>query len=234
MLLVAVYLGSLILGGGLLVASALLGGKDTGGHDKDFSKDFSKDFEHDVEHDVDHDHDADHDHDHAHEVGYAHLGTSDALWMPLLSVRFWTFFLAFFGLMGLLLEGMRAIGLIGAPWGVGLGMSIAAGATAGYLISNILRRLKRERVNSEVVPEHDYEGKAGEVLLDVAHGDPGLVRLDVKGVSIDVTAVAFDEHTPRLKRGSKVIVLEYRDGKVVVAPFETGEREVGPAGRERA
>jgi membrane protein implicated in regulation of membrane protease activity len=225
-LLVAIYLGSLILGGGLLVVSALLGGKDTGGHD------------HDADHDADHGADADHDadHDHGHEVSYAQLGTSDALWMPLLSMRFWTFFLAFFGLMGLLLQGMTKLGLIGAPWGVSLGMAIGAGAIAGYLISNILRRLKRERVNSEVVPETDYEGKAGEVLLDVAPGDPGLVRLEVKGVSIDVTALALDEQTPRLKRGSKVIVLEYRDGKVVVAPFETGDREGGPAerGRERA
>jgi membrane protein implicated in regulation of membrane protease activity len=231
-LLVAIYLGALIVGGGLLVASALLGGKDTGGHDKDFSKDF----DHDVDGGVDHDADHEHEHDHGHEVAYAHLGTADALWMPLLSIRFWTFFLAFFGLMGLLLEGMTKLGLVGAPWGVSLGMSVGAGAIAGYLISNILRRLKRDRANSEVVPEHDYEGKAGEVLLDVAPGDPGLVRLEVKGVSIDVTAVAFDEQTPRLKRGSKVIVLEYRDGRVVVAPFETGEREGGPAerGRERA
>ena len=38
----------------------------------------------------------------------------------------------------------------------------------------------------------------------------------------------------RLVRGSKVIVLEYRDGKVVVAPFETGERDVRVPERGRA
>jgi hypothetical protein len=211
MLLLAAYMGALVIGGGLLVVSAVLGGND---HDHDF--------DHDVDHDVDHDAD----HDAAdHDAALAHVSASDALWLPIFSIRFWTFFLAFFGLTGLTLEGMRAIGLIGAPWGVALGLAVVMGAVAGYVVSRIIRSLKQEHVSSAVVPEVDYAGKAGEVLLDVAPGDPGLVRMDVKGVSIDVPAVAVDGDAPRMKRGSKVIVLSFKDGKVVVAPFETGERD---------
>ncbi|MBX3467103.1 MAG: DUF1449 family protein [Planctomycetes bacterium] len=205
MLLLGLYLGGLVLGGGLLAASVVMGDSD-----------------HDVDHDLDHD--LDHDVSHG-----GHVGAADAVWLPILSIRFWTFFLAFFGLTGLTLEGLRAVGLIGAPWPVVLGLAAATGVGAGALVSRLLRGLKQERVSSEVVPELDYVGKAAEVLLDVAPGDPGLVRLDVKGVSIDVSAVLADDGEA-LRRGSKVIVLAYEQGKVKVAKFETGEHE---AARER-
>ncbi|MCO5170175.1 MAG: YqiJ family protein [Planctomycetes bacterium] len=205
MLLLSLYVGGLVLGGGLLAASALMGDAD-----------------HDADHDLDHD--LDHDADHG-----GHVGAADAVWLPILSIRFWTFFLAFFGLTGLTLEGMRAVGLIGATWAVVLALALVTGAGAGWLVSRLLRGLKQEKVSSEVVPEQDYVGKAAEVLLDVAPGDPGLVRLDVKGVSIDVSAVLADD-AEALRRGQKVIVLAYEQGKVKVARFETGEHE--PA-RER-
>lgn len=209
MLLLSIYLGGLIVGGGLLLVSAVLGGND---HDADLGGDL------DVDGDLDADADADLDHD-------GHVGVGDALWLPVLSIRFWTFFLAFFGLTGLLLEGMRTVGLIGAPWGVVLALAIVAGVGSGWLVSLIIRKLKTEKVTSEVVPEHDYAGKAAEVLLDVAPGDPGLVRLDVKGVSIDVTAVVAAADVGPFKRGARVIVLAYEQGKVIVAPFETDERD---------
>jgi hypothetical protein len=208
MILLAAYVGALILGGGLLAASAVLGGH---GHDAD----------HDVDHDVDHD-------AAAHDVGDVHLGAADAIWLPVLSIRFWTFFLAFFGLTGSLLEAFRKLGLIGAPPAVVAVLAAVVGLGAGYAIARILRSLKQERISSEVLPETDYPGKAGEVLLDVAPGDPGMVRLDVKGVSIDVPALAADADLKAMRRGSKVIVLSYKDGKVSVAPFETGEAEGVP------
>ena len=209
MLLLATDVGALVLGGGLLVASALMGG----GKDADLDVDVGGP---DVDVDLDADADADLDHD-------GHVGVGDALWLPILSIRFWTFSLAFFGLTGLVLEGMRMVGLVGAPWGVVLGLAVVTGAVSGWVVSRIVQQLKQERVSSEVVPEHDYAGKAAEVLLDVAPGDPGLVRLDVKGVSIDVSAVLASPDAGPLRRGSKVIVLAYEQGKVRVAPFELGD-----------
>ncbi len=213
MLLLATYVGALVLGGGLLVASALMGG----GKDADLDVDHDLDVGGpDADLDADADADAALDHD-------GHVGVGDALWMPILSIRFWTFSLAFFGLTGLVLEGMRMVGLIGAPWGLVLGLAVVTGAVSGWVVSRIVQQLKQERVSSEVVPEHDYAGKAAEVLLDVAPGDPGLVRLDVKGVSIDVSAVVASPDVGPLRRGSKVIVLAYEQGKVRVAPFEVGD-----------
>lgn len=220
MLLLASYVGALVLGGGLLVVSALLGDK---AHDADLDHDIDADLDVDVDV-VDADLDADHD---------GHVGVGDALWLPVLSIRFWTFFLAFFGLTGLSLEGLRLAGLVGAPWGIVLGLSILAGVASGWLVSRIIQKLKHEKVSSEIVPEHDYAGKAAEVLLDVASGDAGLVRLDVKGVSVDVTAVLASPEVGPFKRGSKVIVLGFADGKVRVAPFETGDDDARTAERER-
>lgn len=217
MLLLATYVGALVLGGGLLVVSALMGGDD---HDADLDHDIDADADLDADADVDADHDG-------------HVPVGDAMWLPVLSIRFWTFFLAFFGLTGLSLEGLRVAGLVGAPWGVVLGLSIVAGVASGWLVSKIIQQLKHEKVSSEVVPEHDYAGKAAEVLLDVAPGDPGLVRLDVKGVSIDVTAVLATPDVGPFKRGTKVIVLGFEHGKVRVAPFETGDDDARSAERER-
>ena len=221
MLLLATYVGALVVGGGLLVVSAVLGGKDL-----DADHDVELDADADVDADLDADADADADHD-------GHVGVGDALWLPVLSIRFWTFFLAFFGLTGLSLEGLRVGGLVGAPWGVVLALSIVAGFVSGWVVSRIVQQLKQAKVSSEVVPEHDYAGKAAEVLLDVAPGDPGLVRLDVKGVSVDVTAVLASPEVGPLRRGSKVIVLAYEQGKVRVAPFEVGDDDARDRQPER-
>ncbi len=223
MLLLATYVGALVLGGGLLVVSALLGGHD---HDADVDHDVELEAEVEADAELDADADADADHD-------GHVGVGDALWLPVLSIRFWTFFLAFFGLTGLSLEGLRHAGLIGAPWGVVLGLAIVTGVVSGWVVSRIVQQLKQEKVSSEVVPEHDYAGKAAEVLLDVAPGDPGLVRLEVKGVSIDVTAVVASSDVGPFKRGSKVIVLAYEQGKVRVAPFELGDDDARDRHAER-
>jgi hypothetical protein len=198
MTLLALYLGALIIGGGLLAVS-FLGGGDHGDHDADA--------------------DADHDLDHGGADG-EHVGVGDALWLPILSLRFWTFFLAFFGLTGSLITAMAGAGLLGGHWGIGLGLSIALGLASGYAISAILRALKQKRVSSDVVPEVDYIGKVGEVLLDVAPGDPGQVRLDVKGSSIDLPALVEAGATGRLKRGAQVLVMGWSAGKLTVAAFE--------------
>lgn len=209
MTLLALYVGALIIGGGLLAVS-FVGGGDHGDHDVDG---------------------ADHDLDHGAADG-EHVGVGDVLWLPVLSLRFWTFFLAFFGLTGALLDGLARAGLVGGHWGIGLGLAIALGLGSGYAISTILRQLKHKRVSSEVVPEVDYVGKVGEVLLDVAPGDPGQVRLDVKGSSIDLPALVETGATARLKRGSQVLVMGWAAGKLTVAAFQN-EGEGDKARAER-
>lgn len=202
------YVGGLIVGGGLLGASMLLGGH---GHDADA----------DLDADADADLSGDHDHDHDHGSDLAH-----AVWLPILSLRFWTFFSAFFGLTGTLLDGL---GL--APPYTALGVALGMGFLCGYTTSALIRSLKSKQVDSGIDPERDYVGKSGDVLLDVAPGDPGVVRLHVKGVLVDLDAMV-DPDGPRLRRGEKVIVLGLAEGtKLRVAPFDTGEGGAAPGAR---
>src|SRR5690606_15637009 len=109
MLLIYLYLFGLIVGGVLLGSSLLLGGDD-GDADGDAHAEAG---------------------DHG---GHGHGGdlqldgaASDFLLWRFRSLRFWTFFLAFFGLTGLALEGF---GLLESSWltlAASLGMGIFAG-----------------------------------------------------------------------------------------------------------
>lgn len=221
----SVYLASLILGGGLLVFSIFFGGDHDADHDLDMDHDVDMDVDvdADVDMDVDHDVDLDHDVDASTDAGDFVLA---AFLGPLVSIRFWTFFTAFFGLTGTLLSLLK-LSHPGAILGVSLGM----GAACGYAVATLMKLLKKSQVTHEVIPERDYPMKAATVVLEVAPGQPGVVRLEVSGTSIDVDAEVHATDMPVFKRGGKVIVLSYADGKVTVGPFDTsaprplGERE---------
>src|SRR3954465_6454976 len=107
--MLALYIGSLLFGGVLLGASVF------GGHD----------------HDAGGGHDAGHDADH----GDGHQSAAASL-LPLLSLRFWAFTFAFFGLAGtvLTLGGLGALTPVVAG-GFGLG--------SGYVAARVLRGLAR-------------------------------------------------------------------------------------------
>jgi hypothetical protein len=108
------YVFALVLGGVLLAASMVLGGKD-------------------VDHDVDHEIGGDHDVDHT-EGGHGDLG---GLFAVLVSMRFWTFFTTFFGLTGLVLEGME---LMADVW-LARGLAVAVGFLSGYATVRLIRHL---------------------------------------------------------------------------------------------
>ncbi len=199
------YVGCFIVGGGLLAASFF------SDHDTDA----------DVDHDIDMDADVDVDVDHEVALDGAAAATSvdtaEALWLPILSLRFWIFFAAFFGMTGTLLHFLHDNG------GVVLGVAIGMGFLCGYTASRIVRALRAQNVNSVVDPATDYVGKRGTVLLAIAPGDPGQVRLHVKGIDVDLPAIVDDGAEP-LERGAQVLVTEYRAsaGTLLVQPFSTG------------
>ena len=200
-MLFSVYIGCLIVGGGLVVAS------------------FFADSDHDV--DVDVDVDADFDLDADHDIGDASpsVDMAEALWLPFLSLRFWLFFSAFFGLMGTILTTFV---LQEAQWQLGLGISLGVGFVLGYAGSKIIQTLRYQKVSSAVDPHRDYVGKRGQVLIDILPGTEGHVRLDVKGASVDLPAITEDGNS--FERGASVIVLAYDDGKLKVAKFDAGDQ----------
>jgi membrane protein implicated in regulation of membrane protease activity len=182
-----VYLAALAFGGILLVAS-LVGGHDhadhhAGGHDQDHG-------------------DA---HAHDHDAGLAAHAT---LVLPFLSLRFWIFGLAFFGLTGALLHGLGLTSpLVAAVIATVLGIGF------GYGAARLFQTLARETVG-QVAPDGGHVGREGKLLLPVARGQRGKVRVSTGGVAVDLLAESDDER--ELPAGTTVLVVALRGTVAVV------------------
>jgi membrane protein implicated in regulation of membrane protease activity len=193
----SIYVGCLIIGGGLILIS--------------FFSDTDHDADVDVDVDLDVDCDADHDVDFAHSIDGA-----DALWLPVLSLRFWIFFVGFFGLTGTILHLLEQM-----SWKGTLGVSLGAGVASGWLVSWMVRRLRTDKVDSNIDPDRDYVGAAGEVILAIEPESPGSVRLNVKGVDVDINAIT--EGAATLSPGTQVKVQRYSQSTVCVVPLSDKE-----------
>jgi len=174
--MIYLYLISLVIGGGLLGVSIVLGG-------------------HDAPHDV-----------HVGEAlapagQEAPLGGAESYLYWLVSLRFWTFFVAFFGLTGLVFDGL---GLVSSQIATAV-IATMMGGVAGGGAMFVLRKLTREETNSAVSTQ-DYVGRTGRVLVGFAAGGVGKVRLEVKGSSIDLLAMPEDDRN--YSPNDEVIVVE--------------------------
>jgi len=182
-MLIYVYVFALILGGVLLGSSILLGGHDdaeleTGDVDADAS------LEAEAHADLD---------DHGgtgspeQEAEFGHGGADFFLW-TFRSIRFWTFFLAFFGLTGVVLDGL---GLV-EHWAATLGLAVAMGTVTGMGASGVIRYLSSD-TTGVAAGSDDYVGKTVRVMIPVAPNATGKVRLQLKGNTVDVLAKCDDD-----------------------------------------
>lgn len=193
-MLIYAYLFSLILGGVLLGASLLLGGHD----DADVDVDADVDFDADGEADLDAMLDAETDHD----VDPGGHGSFGDWWVTFLSLRFWTFFLAFFGLTGLLLDGLN---LVASEW-IALACAIAMGTTIGGAAVSIIRRLTRSNT-SYAVKSKEFVGKSARVIVGASEtGSVGKVRVQIAGSSVDFLATSLDKSG--FDKGDEVLIVE--------------------------
>lgn len=190
--MIAIYIACFVLGGGLVVLSALTGG-DHGGHGGDGS------VEHGIEHGGDH--------------GEGHAGDHDGPWIPFLSLRFWTFTLAFFGLMGLAVRFLVPVAFI-----VELGAALTVGLISGLSVSWAVRKLQRTSVDSSV-PPRELIGREATVLLPVSGERPGKVRLRVGARQIDI--LANSDETSTLEAGEPVVVVDLDGARVRVVRPDT-------------
>jgi membrane protein implicated in regulation of membrane protease activity len=181
--MIYLYIFALIVGGLLLGASLLLGGHG--------------------------------DHVGGHAEGPAPASVGDlqgieSLLLRMLSARFWTFFTAFFGITGLILDGF---GVVSSPWLAALcavGMGLFAGSFASWLV----RAMTAESSNS-AVSSADYVGKTGRLLVGFGPGATGKIRLEVKGSTIDLLCTSMDDGTYESR--DEVIVVEMDGARARVA-----------------
>jgi len=183
--LLTAYLIATAFGGTLLTASMVLGGKDTdhGGGDGHA--------------------------DHGGHSGDKSVADAAAFaWLPASSLRFWTFFLIFGGGVG------TALTLLGSPASAVMVMiaALVVGWGSGAGAVTAVRMLSAKAGDSSTSPA-ELVGATGQLLLGAGPGEPGKVRLDVKGRIQDFVAVS-DEALPT---GERVMVVSSQpDGRLVV------------------
>ena len=199
-----IYLGALIVGLGTILLQLFMSGDgdadaDAGGHD--VAMDADADVDADVGaagHEVDV-------HGHAGHGGHDLTGG----FLPiLLSLRFWTFGLMAFGIVGTLLSYLGlAAPLLTAALALGMGVG------SGFFASWGFRALARATTQSGA-QTGDVVGQVGKVLVRCARGGRGKVRVELRGQTVDYLATTEAEE---LAEGELVLIEEIRDGEVRVA-----------------
>jgi membrane protein implicated in regulation of membrane protease activity len=144
------------------------------------------------------------DHDHAHDGGAGHA--HDGLGLPLLSLRFWTFALGAFGLTGALLTwaGLAPVVTTVAAGAVGLGVGWGAARALGRLARRPLGLLPAAEA---------HVGREGTLLLAVAPGQRGKLRLQAGGTVSDFLAETDGASLPA---GTAVLVVGVRGNALLV------------------
>jgi membrane protein implicated in regulation of membrane protease activity len=127
--------------------------------------------------------------------------------LPFLSLRFWTWAATFFGLTGLLLT------LTGSSAATALLTATVAGVGTGWGASFVFSKLTKTVVGA--LPEaSSHIGCEGRLLLPLAPGQHGKVRLRVGGTDLDLVAEGDGEQA--LPVGAAVWVVGLRGTHVVV------------------
>jgi len=179
-----------LLAGGIVLGASMLGGHDSdaGGdaHVGDTGGDSGVDA-------------------HAGHDGHSHHEWAGRL--PFFSLRFWTWAATFFGLTGLVLT------LTGSSATMALFWAMAAGAGTGWGASYVFSKLTKTVVGA--LPEaSSHMGCEGRLLLPLAPGQHGKVRLRVGGTDLDL--VAEGDGQQALPAGASVWVVGLRGTHVVV------------------
>lgn len=213
------YVFCLIVGGAFVLLSVVSGLGDADAEfDTDFDADVDADFDADFDADVDADFDADMDADvdadadfDAEGHGHGHDGdievSSQKRFNPLVSFKFWTFSLAYFGLTGVLFE---AFNLWANEVGVIL-LSVGMGLFAG-LFSSYLMHIVNKSEGSEGVTARDYVGSTAKVTLPLEGRTRGKVRMMIRGKLIEMPAESADDDEVVFDLNEECFVLGVEDG----------------------
>jgi membrane protein implicated in regulation of membrane protease activity len=164
-------------------------------------------------------------HDGDGEPGAGHAAEFDALglWWPVSSLRFWIFFLAFFGLTGVA-QGVVATAV---PAAVRAVLAVVMGYLVAVAAGAVLRRLGSRELDSSLAQD-DCVGERATVILPIERGRTGKIRLLVKGRLVDLRAESEEQH-PFAVGASAMVYAVRADGVALV----TAASSDLPAGEER-
>lgn len=135
------------------------------------------------------------------------------LWLPFLTIKFWTFGSCFFGLTGILLSLFTEMPEFAIAF-----ISLAVGAFCGTSMVWVLRNLRRHQADSLIRPQ-DLMGVSGKVTIPFDSQSRGKVQLNLKGSMIDY--VAFTEDSKGFQKGDRVFVVGLKNNQLWVIPDES-------------
>lgn len=171
----------------------------------------SHDHDSDVSHDVDAHVDADADHGDA--------GAHEAhLWLPFLSLRFWTYFIGTFGFTGLLLTKFTDVPEPLLSW-----MAAGTGFATGLAVA-ILMRFARRMESDSGTRTKDLMGQTGRVIVGMRPGHEGKIRCMVKGDIIEFLALPEADET--IDAGKEVVIVSVENDRAKVMPLDALSSEV--------
>lgn len=143
---------------------------------------------------------AGHGHAVGHEAGGEHVSPAFAV----LSLRVWTYVLAFGGATGLLL---RLVARTGEP-SAAIAASVV-GVVAAAMARVVIGRASRRGASGTVQPR-DLVGRSARVLVPFAADATGKVRVRIAGGDLDLLATADGDEG--LQRNDEVLIVEVRPG----------------------
>lgn len=241
----ALYVFSLILGGVFVALSVFSGlGKDVE-VDKELELDADADFDADLDADADFDADLDADADFDADAHFDADVDADAdfdadadadmevdksidkdietgnsrKYRPYTSFKFWTFFLAFFGLNGTIFTFLK---LLENPL-VTLGISTILGLVAGLSVSYLLHTANKSS-GGKTIGDSDFRHATAQVVLPFHAGRRGKVQVVSKGRLIELEAVSFDDDDDEVvfDFDDECVIIEVEDGIAKVAHTTKG------------
>lgn len=143
--------------------------------------------------------------------GIDHDGDSSILGhLPFLSMRFWAYGLAAFGLAGYLLAVLGRL-----PSATALPIAIIAGLIVGSAVVYTLRAVSRS-MGSTGASINELLGAEGKVTVAIRGETPGRIRCSLKGEIIDLLAVTEPGQT--LDIGTAVIITTIENDRARVMP----------------
>lgn len=135
--------------------------------------------------------------------GAAQASDIQWLWLPLMSLRFWTFFCASFGLTGVLLTlfgiGEPITGLVSLPFG----------GLIGYGAAMVFLKLNTSQVSGDVGLER-FVGTEAKVMLPIRPGDIGKITVQTMAGTFEMPARTRD--AALIEPGRMVMIAGIADG----------------------
>ncbi len=191
-----VYLAALILGLGTIALQFILA--------------HAGDADVHTDHDIDvGDHDVDGD---VHHEGPGGAPGDGAFVGLFLSMRFWTYALLAFGMVGAAAHFLHLAGAT-AVFVTALTMGVAAGLAASMLFRVLKPGVSSATTSAETV------GRMARVTVPLRKGGLGKVRVEIKGKRVDLLATTDADDD--IAAGTEVVVVEFRGEQAHVEPIGT-------------